>query len=121
MVINRISIQILQNEKGVYESLSNVLNLRPTDLDSEFEGKFGSWMFSKETKDDAPYFDFINEFLDILEPNFSQLDELEINRNDISLWHLYEYENQCNMEFHPSDLKRLGECVITLCISCWEK
>ncbi len=32
----------------------------------------------------------------------------------------YEYENQCNLEFLPKDLKKLSEFNIALCISCWK-
>ena len=44
-----------------------------------------------------------------------------ISREDISIWVLYEYEGQCNMEYDPESMKKLGESGILLCISCWEK
>jgi hypothetical protein len=40
--------------------------------------------------------------------------------DEVSIWYLYEYSGQCNMEFEPQDLKRLGNLGVRLCISCWE-
>lgn len=77
------------------------------------------WCFEIEEKENDQYFDFINNFLDILEGKYEQLNLIGISRKDISLWFLYQYENQCNMEFLPGDLKRLGANGISLCISCW--
>jgi len=39
----------------------------------------------------------------------------------LQLWVLYEYEHQCNLEFTPQQLKKLGELNIPLLISCWQK
>ena len=44
-----------------------------------------------------------------------------VSREDISIWVLYEYEGQCNMEYDPVSMKKIGENGIVLCISCWEK
>jgi len=66
------------------------------------------------------YVDFINNFLDILESKYDSLREIEIPRSRISIWLIYEYQDQCNLEFAPEDLKRLGNNEISLCISCYE-
>lgn len=71
-------------------------------------------------KDSDPYIDFINEFLDLLEGKYDQLLKIGIARDDITVWMLYEYDGQCNMEFLPEQMKRLGANGITLCVSCWE-
>jgi hypothetical protein len=73
-----------------------------------------------EKEDDEPVF-FIDYFLSVLEGKYEQLEQIGIARDDIVIWMLYEYDGQCNMEFSPDELKRLGERGIRLCISCWEK
>jgi len=79
-----------------------------------------TWAYEVVCEDEDPYFDFINEFLNILEGNFERLIEIGVEKNNISIWLLYEYDSQCNMEFDPKRLMRLGENGITLCISCWD-
>lgn len=78
------------------------------------------WCFEVEQKEDDEYFDFVKNYLDMLEGKYDQLESIGISRDDISVWMLYKYEGQCNMEFLPKDLKRLGDNGIALCISCWE-
>lgn len=60
-------------------------------------------------------------FLSLLESNFSKLENIGIAKNDITIWIFYEYERQCNLEFLPAELNRIGDFGITLCISCWRK
>jgi hypothetical protein len=78
-----------------------------------------SWEYEVIDKEEDKYYDFINEFLDILETKYEKLAALGIERKDITFWYLYEYDQQCNMEFDPVRLKRLGDNGICLCISCW--
>lgn len=78
------------------------------------------WTYTVDTDDEEPYFDFINKFLDILEPKFNELNELGIDKSNITFWLLYEYDQQCGLEFHPQEMKRLGESGIVLCIDCWQ-
>lgn len=65
--------------------------------------------------------DFINVLLDILEPNFSKLKVLGIEKHDILLWLVYEYQHQCAMSFHPEEMERLGKSGIALNIDCHER
>lgn len=65
-------------------------------------------------------FDFIDYFIGILKNNYGKLEQIGVKREDISIWMLYEYDQQCNMEFSPDKLSKIGEEKITLCISCWE-
>jgi hypothetical protein len=75
-----------------------------------------------EIKDDSVLFNTaINYFIDLIEKHEELLAHLGVNGEDITLWYLYEYEEQCNMEFEPNDLKRMGDNNIALCISCWKK
>ena len=107
------------NRLETFNSISEILGILPDN--SEEESNYNTWIYTKEQKETEAYFDFINEFLDLLEPNFSKLQALGISRNDISIWKLYGYTQQCNMEFDSQRLKRFGDNGITLCISCWEE
>jgi hypothetical protein len=82
---------------------------------------FTRWSYEVVSRAKDEYFDFINKFLDMLEPKFGELKELGVTRDDISIWFLYNYDQQCNIEFDSQRMKRLGESGVTLCISCWEK
>lgn len=111
-----------------YNKITRLLGVepKPVDLESKFNKRpnskpYGVWRYQVIEKDEGPYFDFINVFLDILDPHYSSLEKLGIERDDIIFWYLYEYDQQCNMEFHPSKMKRLGESGIALCISCWQQ
>jgi hypothetical protein len=58
--------------------------------------------------------------MDVLEKHYEDLESIGVTRDAMSVWMLYEYNQQCNIEFNPKDMKRLGDNGITLCISCWE-
>jgi hypothetical protein len=49
--------------------------------------------------DTDPYFDFINSFLDLLEPKFADLEKLGVTKDKILFWLLYEYDQQCGWNF----------------------
>lgn len=63
---------------------------------------------------------FISTFLDILEGKYDSLVSIGVKRSDISVWIYYGYDEQCNLEFAPREMKRLGDNGIVLCASCWE-
>lgn len=65
--------------------------------------------------------DYIAYFLDLLEGNYEKLSLIGVERSDISIWLLYEYDQQCNMEFSPDNMKRMGDNGVVLCVSCWQK
>jgi hypothetical protein len=79
----------------------------------------GGWGLEIVEDTDDEYFDFINFFIRLLDGKYEQLKIIGIERSCISIWLLYEYDDQCNLEFVPNDLKLLGENGISLCISCW--
>lgn len=81
------------------------------------EGNWGLEIIQEETDN---YIDFINRFLDILDLRYDSLYEIGVQRDHISIWVIYEYQQQCNLEFQAKDLKRLGENGINLCVSCYE-
>ena len=60
-------------------------------------------------------------FTDIIKNNLTKLNAIGVLNDMITFWFMYEYEEQCNMEFHPDIMKEMGELGIVLCISCWEK
>jgi len=107
------SIQIYCNTDD-YLEINKILGVKSTDLEpSEI------WSYEVTVGEDDKYYDFISEFMDILQGNYEKLEKLGIKRSVISLWLIYEYDEQCNMEFDPMNLKRMGENGIGLCISCY--
>lgn len=118
----RISIST-HNSVETYYRITNLLNVQPMEDPSDNSNdRYNIWTYSQEENesDGEPYFDFINRFLDLLEPTFERLEKLGVKRSDISFWYLYEYQQQCGIEFHPQEMKRLGESGIVLCIDCWQ-
>ena len=107
-----------------YNKITELLGVEPMEDTFEIgsDNQYNVWTYSKEEGEsfDEPYFDFINEFLDLLEPRFDRLEVLGVKRSDITFWYLYEYDQQCAMEFHPKEMKRLGENGIVLCVDCWQ-
>lgn len=78
-----------------------------------------SWGYKINTKNNY-YMSFVDRLLNMLNNKYEKLKNIGIETDDISIWMIYEYDEQCNMEFNPKDLKRLGENGITLCVSCYE-
>ena len=120
MIYYRLDIQT-ENDISKYNEISNLLKLSPRKINQKENFAYAVWSYDVEVNDENISYDFINNFLDILEPKFEELEKIQITKSDITFWFLYEYHQQCNMEFNPKELKRLGENEITLCISCWEK
>ena len=77
------------------------------------------WEYSLE-EDSAGFANALCHFIDLLESKQQQLVQHGFDFDEVSIWYLYEYSGQCNMEFEPQDLKRLGNLGVRLCISCWE-
>ena len=106
------SLKISSNYTNI-DDITKALSIYPTSTEC-------GWEYSIDEHSDL-YSDAINNILNLLEGKMDLLKEAGVQEDDISMWFLYEYENQCNMEFLPKDLKRIGKLGITLCISCWEK
>lgn len=105
------SLRISCSSSEQKSKVSELLHLEPIrDINPD-------WCIEIEERE--KYFDFINYFLDTMEGKYEELKAIGINKEHISIWFLYEYDNQCNLEFLPKDLKRIGENDITLCVSCW--
>jgi hypothetical protein len=93
--------------------VSSILNIE--------HNKFSENIWSLEIieNENDPYFDFINHFLNLLDNKYDLLNYIGVARTDISIWLLYTYDSQCNLEFLPKDLSRIGSEEISLSISCW--
>jgi hypothetical protein len=115
---------IICSDKTVetYNKITNILGWTPfeNERDKRSDYRYSVWSYEVETSDNDPYFDFINVFLDRLEPKFIDLEKLGIKKEDITIWLLYEYDQQCGLELSPSNMKRLGNNEISLCIDCWQ-
>ena len=105
------SLEISANPEQA-DKITNILGIEPNYPQV-------AWGYKLIVKDNA-YTNFIDYFLGILEGKYDKLQDIGITREHISIWMIYEYEEQCNMEFTPSDMKKLGDNGITFCISCYE-
>ena len=43
----------------------------------------------------------VNKYLEAVEQNKDKLFDEGVSSDDISFWLIYEYENECNLEFEP--------------------
>lgn len=103
----------INTEEKFYENVSSIVELLPESF------KYG-WSYKIVFKEQDEYYDIIAKLLDSLEGKYEELQKLGITNSDISIWIIYGYNNQCNMEFEPKTLEQLGKRGITLCISCYE-
>ena len=122
MKYHRIHIDTDGTQKNCID-ISNLLGVQPTEFPrNKFnDNPFGIWTYTVDVADEAPYYDFINRFLDLLESKFAALEKIGVTKDKITFWLLYEYFEQCSMEYHPQEMKRLGESGIVLCIDCWSR
>ncbi|MCO6468474.1 MAG: hypothetical protein J5I54_06470 [Bacteroidales bacterium] len=99
------------------------MGLQPTETEKDkiSQDRYSSWMYMVTESDSDPDYDFINSFLDILEPQFAGLEKLGVTKDKILFWLLYEYEHQCAMMFIPQEMARLGQSGIHLNIDCWSR
>ncbi len=105
-----------------YNAVTKIMGVIPAkNSPSKFRASlYDTWWYQVVEKESDSSFDFINVFLDLIEPNFNKLAELNIKKSDILIWLVYEYGKQCSMEFHPQEMKRLGESGIVFNIDCFE-
>jgi len=117
--VNYYRLYIDTKSEEIYNLVSEILQTEPTILDNrKVNGTKPSWCLAIDEKDE--YIDYINLYLDLLEPKFSDLEKIGIDRNDITIWRVYEYQQQCSLEITPQEMRRLGNNNITLCIDCFE-
>jgi hypothetical protein len=110
--MEQTSFQLRINvDEKYYKNISSIIGHELTNY------KYG-WFYEIIFEDLKEYYCIISKFLDLLEGKYDELLKYNIKREDITIWIIFQYENQCNMEFNPNLLKRLRNNGITLCISC---
>ena len=112
----------LENSSETYEAITEIIGVNPTKTSpSKFDtNAFDTWWYQVIESEHDSSIDFINIFLDLIEPNFDKLANLGIQKSNILIWLVYEYDKQCSLEFHPQEMKRIGELGIGLNIDCFE-
>jgi hypothetical protein len=78
------------------------------------------WTLDHIEKENDEYISFVEYFLSILDGKYDKLAEIGIQRDDITIWKIYAYDAQCNMEFSPEEMYNMGKEGIKLCISCYD-
>lgn len=96
-----------------YIGVSSLIELKPKNYDH-------GWLYEIILEEQPPGYDAIGKFLLSLGNKFELLEKFGVKQKDISIWVIYAYNGQCNMEFSPDILRRLGESGVALCISCYE-
>jgi len=97
---------------------SNLINIEKI-LGKSMDGPDLNWAIILE--EDSKYFtQALPYFSELISENLDELHGIGVKSEEITFWYMYEYEQQCNMEFSPEIMKRLGDLGITLCVSCWE-
>lgn len=63
------------NNAETYYRVTELLGLQPTESENDkpSNDRYSTWMYMVTETQTATYFDFINNFLDILEPKFPDL------------------------------------------------
>ena len=83
----------------------------------------GLWMFEVEASELNPYPKILNQFVDLIEIKLPILNNIGVNKDDITIWLLIESdgEEQTNIEFNAELLLKLSKTVVSFCISSWQK
>lgn len=97
-----------------FPAINQILGIKPNVPDEL------GWIFEYIQKEEDEYIPFTKKFLSILDGKYEKLKEIGIDRQYISIWYLYAYNGQCNMEFLPEDMLLLGKEGISFCVSCWD-
>lgn len=101
----------IETEKINHTKLDSILGFQ-----SKMESAF--WEVVLENNQEVEF--FVESFVQKVLSSKNLLSKLGVNiPNDISFWCLYEYNDQCNLEFNSNILRKLGNNGIDLCISCW--
>ena len=96
-----------------FETLNDLFDLKKN------QDPKGYWEYEID-ENDRSFNNAINTITDKIEKNSKHLAKYGISSDNMAIWIFYEYEEQCNLEFAPFELKRLSENNLSLCISCWE-
>lgn len=96
-----------------YDQINKILSIAPSSTQYNWEYEI--------SEDSDLYLKAFDHLLGLIENKMDLLLEAGIQQDNISIWYIYEFEGQCNIEFVPDHLKRIGNIGISLCISCWGK
>jgi len=109
----RLKFRLESSEQA--NAITRILNKQPTRC-----GDY-SWEVDFQESDlDQQFHGYLDYVESILTSAASALEGIGIKPGDVSVWVLYEYEEQCNLEFPPNQVKRLYDLGVSLCISCWQ-
>jgi hypothetical protein len=103
----------IEADEKQYDTISSLLGLKPKSYAH-------GWSYEIVLEEEPTTYDVVERFLLSLQNKFELLAGIGVRRGDISVWIIYAYNGQCNMEFAPNILKCLGDSGIALCISCYE-
>jgi hypothetical protein len=99
-----------------FDTVDRILNTHRSNNDDLY------WeliIIDDDTNSSPPIY-YIDAFLPLLQGKYQALEEIGISREEITIWKYYEYDEQCNLEFHPNEMKQLADNGIVLCVSCWQ-
>ena len=71
-----------------------------------------------EDPDGPIHYKEIAWLLNLVEKNKKELLEMGVDLSDAQIWMIYYYDKQCNMEFDPDLMERMGKLGLKLCVSC---
>ncbi|MCB0409184.1 MAG: hypothetical protein KDD29_03135, partial [Flavobacteriales bacterium] len=122
MKLYNLHIEIKPSWK-TYNNITDLLKIthvkyKKSKFDSDEEPT--DWHYQICENESDPPIDFINYFLNILEPNLINLKLLGIEPKDILFWIVYEYKHQCSLGFNSQELERIGKVGIGLNIDCYD-
>ena len=101
----------IETDKTNYLKINSILG-----YESKKESAFWEVVLKNNREVDA----FVESFIQKVLNSKNLLSKMGVNiPDDITFWCLYEYNNQCNLEFNSNILRKLGNNGIDLCISCW--
>jgi hypothetical protein len=83
---------------------------------SNTDSAYWEWLIENDSKPSEAF----SLFLDLLTNQYDGLAKIGISRENISIWRNYQYDQECNLEISPEQMRSLGEQGIVLCISCWQ-
>jgi hypothetical protein len=103
----------------IYDSIQKILDIDPSE---SFENTSrvadnSDWTYEVIEYEGEPEFDFINEFLNILEDKYSRLEQLGITEKSIQFDCTYINEVETSLIFDKDSLIRLEEHDILLSVN----
>lgn len=90
-------------------SISNVIGLQPNIFLSHWE---------LEEIHESEFESATLEFCKILKLKIEGLENIGVNRDEVSINILYVYNHQCNLEISPFVMKKIGELGVNFFVNC---